>query len=53
MNGYRWKILLLFLAVAVLAVIALQEATPLSAAETNPNSSIVPGYFQLFIESGE
>jgi len=53
MNSYRWKVLLIFLAVAILAVIALQDTTPLSAAEANPNYSMVPGYFQLSIDSGE
>ena len=53
MNSYRWKVLLLFLSAAILAVITLHESTPLSAAESNPNALIMPGYFQLSIDSGE
>ena len=53
MNGYRWKALLVFLAVAVFAVLALDEISPLTAAEENREGNELPGYYKFFMKSGD
>ena len=53
MNSYRWKTLLVFLAVAILAVLALDEISPLTATQENSEGNELPGYSQYFMKSGD